>query len=145
MIEITYEFWFDAAHQFHHMPVGHKYQGLHGHSFRAEIAVAGQPDPTSGFIVDFADLEAAGDSIRERLDHRFLNEIEGLESPSLEHLARFVWRQLKPRLPGLSRVAIRRDSHRQGCVYTGEPVAATTPARDATVATAPQAHVLQPA
>lgn len=123
MIEITYEFWFDAAHQFHHMPVGHKYQGLHGHSFRAEIAVAGTPDPDSGFIVDFAQLEAAGDSIRERLDHRFLNEIVGLESPSLEHIARFVWTALKPRFRGLSRVVIRRDSHRHGCVYTGESVA----------------------
>jgi len=136
MIEITYEFWFDAAHQFLHMPVGHKYHGLHGHSFRAEIAVAGTPDPDSGFIVDFAQLEAAGESVRDRLDHRFLNEIVGLESPSLEHIARFVWTELKPRLPGLSRVVIRRDSHRHGCVYTGEPVATTTqqaPAATATV------------
>lgn len=120
MIEITYEFWFDAAHQFRHVEPGHKYAGLHGHSFRAEIAVAGTPDPASGFIVDFARLEAAGDGIRELLDHRFLNEIEGLASPSLEHLARFVWNRLKPGFPGLTRVAIRRDSHRQGCVYTGE-------------------------
>ena len=127
MIEITYEFWFDAAHQFHHMPVGHKYHGLHGHSFRAEIAVAGTPDAASGFIVDFATLEAAGESVRERLDHRFLNEIAGLESPSLEHIARFVWTEVKARLPGLSRVVVRRDSHRHGCVYTGEPVVEEAP------------------
>jgi 6-pyruvoyltetrahydropterin/6-carboxytetrahydropterin synthase len=127
MIEITYEFWFDAAHQFLHMPPGHKYHGLHGHSFRAEIAVAGTPDPQSGFIVDFAQLEAAGEDIRERLDHRFLNEIVGLESPSLEHIARFVWNELKPRFAGLSRVVIRRDSHRHGCVYTGESGAAAAP------------------
>ena len=120
MTELTYEFWFDAAHQFRHMPIGHKYRGLHGHSFRAEIAVAGSPDPESGFIVDFAQLEAAGESIRERLDHRFLNEIAGLEIPSLEHIARFIWQELKPRFDGLTRVVIRRDSHRQGCVYTGE-------------------------
>ena len=126
MIEITYEFWFDAAHQFLHMPVGHRYHGLHGHSFRVEVAVAGTPDPASGFIVDFAQLEAAGESIRERLDHRFLNEVVGLESPSLEHISRFVWNELKPRFPGLSRVIVRRDSHRHGCVYTGEPVAPAT-------------------
>ena len=119
MTELTYEFWFDAAHQFRHMPVGHKYRGLHGHSFRVEIAVRGTPDPDSGFIVDFAQLEAAGESIRERLDHRFLNEIVGLETPSLEHISRFIWDALKPRFAGLTRVAIRRDSHRQGCVYTG--------------------------
>ncbi len=103
------------------MPIGHKYHGLHGHSFRVEIAVRA-PDPQSGFIVDFAQLEAAGESIRERLDHRFLNEIVGLETPSLEHISRFIWTALKPRFAGLTRVAIRRDSHRQGCVYTGEEV-----------------------
>ena len=122
MTELTYEFWFDAAHQFRHMPAGHKYHGLHGHSFRVEIAVRGTPDPESGFIVDFAQLEAAGESIRERLDHRFLNEIVGLETPSLEHISRFIWDALKPRFSGLTRVAIRRDSHRQGCVYTGEEI-----------------------
>lgn len=120
MIEITYEFWFDAAHQFLHMPLGHKYHGLHGHSFRVEIAVVGEPDRDTGFIVDFAQLEAAGESVRERLDHRFLNEIVGLENPSLEHIARFIWQELRPRFGGLSRVVVRRDSHRHGCVYTGE-------------------------
>ena len=119
MTELTYEFWFDAAHQFRHMPVGHKYHGLHGHSFRVEIAVCGTPDPVSGFVVDFAELEGAGESIRERLDHRYLNEIAGLEIPSLEHLSRFIWDKLKPRFDRLTRVTIRRDSHRQGCVYSG--------------------------
>ena len=122
MTEITYEFWFDAAHQFPRMPAGHKYQGLHGHSFRVEIAVCGTPSGDNGFIVDFAQLEAAGEGIRERLDHRFLNEIVGLESPSLEHIARFIWNELKPRFGGLTRIVIRRDSHRQGCIYTGEEV-----------------------
>ena len=120
MTEITYEFWFDAAHQFLHMPVGHKYRGVHGHSFRVELAVRGMPDALTGFVVDFADLEAAGEAMRERLDHRFLNEIEGLENPSLEHIARFIWAALQPRFAGLVRVAIRRDSHRQGCIYTGD-------------------------
>ena len=138
MTELTYEFWFDAAHQFRHMPIGHKYHGLHGHSFRVEIAVRGTPDPESGFIVDFAQLEAAGESIRERLDHRFLNEIVGLETPSLEHISRFIWDELKPRLAGLTRVAIRRDSHRQGCVYTGEEADAKR-TRDSTPAEVPRA------
>ncbi len=119
MTEITYEFWFDAAHQFHHVPPGHKYHGLHGHSFRVEVAVRGTPEEASGFIVDFAQLEAAGESVRERIDHRFLNEVTGLDKPSLENIARFIWLELKPRFAGLSRVTVRRDSHRQGCVYTG--------------------------
>lgn len=132
MTEITYEFWFDAAHQFLHMPFGHKYHGLHGHSFRVEIAVRGTPAADSGFVVDFAQLEAAGEAVRERLDHRFLNEIVGLEQPSLENIARFIWEELHRGFPGLVRVAVRRDSHRQGCIYTGPDAAAKPPATAAT-------------
>lgn len=120
MTEISYEFWFDAAHQFLHKPLGHKYRGLHGHSFRAEVTVRGTPDPQTGFVVDFADLEAAGERLRDLLDHRFLNEIDGLGNPSLENIAHFIWEQLKLQFHGLVRVSIRRDSHRQSCTYYGE-------------------------
>jgi 6-pyruvoyltetrahydropterin/6-carboxytetrahydropterin synthase len=120
MTEISYEFWFDAAHQFLHQPVGHPYRGLHGHSFRAEVAVRGMPDPATGFVVDFAELEAAGERLRALLDHRFLNEIEAIGNPSLENIARFVWQELAPQFAGLARVSIRRDSQRQCCTYLGE-------------------------
>lgn len=120
MTEIFYEFWFDAAHQFMDKPIGHKYRNVHGHSFRAEVAVRGTPDPVTGFVVDFGDLEAACQQLHDVLDHRMLNEIEGLEIPSLENIARFVWESLKPRFAGLARVVVRRDSCRQGCVYYGD-------------------------
>lgn len=120
MMEIFYEFNFDAAHQFMHKPAGHKYRALHGHSFRAEIAVVGQPAPETGFIVDFALLEQACEKLRETLDHSFLNEVEGLTIPSLENISRWIWQRLQPQFPGLHRVAIRRDSCRQGCVYYGD-------------------------
>ena len=118
-MEIFYEFNFDAAHQFMHKPVGHKYRALHGHSFRAEVAVVGEPAPETGFIVDFSALEQACEKLRESLDHTFLNEVEGLAIPSLEHISRWIWQRLRPQFPGLSRVMVRRDSLRQGCVFYG--------------------------
>lgn len=119
MTEIFYEFGFDAAHQFFDKPVGHKYRNLHGHSFRAEVTLRGTPDPVTGFVVDFADIEDACAILREQLDHRLLNEIDGLSNPSLENLARFIWEALEPRFAGLARVTVRRDSCNQGCTYTG--------------------------
>lgn len=125
-MEIAYEFGFDAAHRFHHGPEEHPYRRLHGHSFLVEVALAGAPDPMTGFIVDFARLEAAGDDVRRTLDHAMLNEVPGLEAPSLENIARWVWARLAPEFPQLSRVTVRRPSCRQSCVYRGRP--ATGPA-----------------
>lgn len=118
-MELCYRFGFDAAHQFGHFPAGHPNHGMHGHSFQAEVAVRGEPDPRSGFIVDFGDLEMACATIRAALDHRVLNEIEGLSAPSLENLCLWIWRRLAPRLPSLARVTVRRESSGQSCVYTG--------------------------
>ncbi|HYC38132.1 MAG TPA: 6-carboxytetrahydropterin synthase [Usitatibacter sp.] len=115
--EISYEFLFDAAHHFPTMPDGHKYNGIHGHSFRVEVAVVGEPDTTNGFVVDLEGLEQACEALRARLDHGLLNNIEGLERPSLENIARWVWERLKPKYSGLGRVTVRRDSCRQGCTY----------------------------
>lgn len=119
MTELFYEFKFDAAHQFMHKPPGHKYRALHGHSFRAEVALRGEPQAETGFIVDFETLEKACAELRETLDHNFLNEIPGLETPSLENISRWIWRKLAPQFPGLHRVTVRRDSLHQGCAYFG--------------------------
>jgi 6-pyruvoyltetrahydropterin/6-carboxytetrahydropterin synthase len=117
--ELFLEFSFDAAHQFSHKPIGHKYRALHGHSFRAEVTVRGEPDKETGFIVDFEILEKACAALREILDHNFLNEIPGLEMPSLENISRWIWQQLVAQFPGLYRVSVRRDSLHQGCNYYG--------------------------
>ncbi len=119
MTELLYEFLFDAAHQFLHKPAGHKYRALHGHSFRVEIAVRGDPQAETGFIVDFECLEKACEELRETLDHNFLNEIRGLEIPSLENISRWIWQRLALQFSGLYRVTVRRDSLRQGCAYYG--------------------------
>ena len=117
--EICHEFGFDAAHRFTRALRGHKYRGLHGHSFRVEVALRGAAHPPHGFVTDFARLEAACKRIRDRLDHALLNEVAGLKDPSLEHLCLWIWRRLRPRFPGLARVTVRRDSLGQSCTYRG--------------------------
>jgi 6-pyruvoyltetrahydropterin/6-carboxytetrahydropterin synthase len=118
-MELAYRFGFDAAHHFTHFAPGHPNRGIHGHSFQVEIAVRGEPDARTGFIVDFAELEEAGRELRAALDHRMLNELEGLDKPSLETLSAWIWRRLVPRFPTLARVTVRRDSAGQSCSYTG--------------------------
>jgi 6-pyruvoyltetrahydropterin/6-carboxytetrahydropterin synthase len=118
-VEIYQEFSFDAAHRFPHAPAGHRYHGVHGHSFTARVVIAGTPDPETGFLADLGEVERACARLRESLDHGFLNEIDGLAVPSLEHIAMWIWNRLKPAYPGLCRVEVRRDSVRHGAVYTG--------------------------
>lgn len=125
-MELCYRFAFDAAHRFSHFPPGHPNHGMHGHSFQAEVTVRGDPDSRTGFVIDFAELEQACGELRTALDHRTLNEVEGLEKPSLENLCAWIWRRLAPRFPSLSRVTVRRDSAGQSCSCTGEPPSAGT-------------------
>lgn len=119
-LEIAYRFGFDAAHHFDHYPEGHPNRAMHGHSFQVEVALAGEPDPRSGFVADFeAVARACETQVRARLDHRVLNDIDGLANPSLENIALWVWGALAPRLPGLARVTVRRESCGQSCTYSG--------------------------
>jgi 6-pyruvoyltetrahydropterin/6-carboxytetrahydropterin synthase len=119
-MELSYRFGFDAAHRFENYPDGHPYRGVHGHSFQVEVAVRGNPDPQSGFVADFGDIEKACATVRAALDHRMLNEIAGLERPSLENISVWIWKRLAPAFPTLARVTVRRDSIGQSCSYTGD-------------------------
>jgi 6-pyruvoyltetrahydropterin/6-carboxytetrahydropterin synthase len=119
MMELSYRFSFDAAHKFTHYPAGHPNAGLHGHSFQAEVSVAGEPDRATGFVVDFSKLESACAGLRGQLDHRVLNDVAGLSSPSLEHLCAWIWKRLAPEFPSLVRVTVRRESAGQSCSYSG--------------------------
>lgn len=101
---------FEAAHFMGHKPEGHPYAHVHGHSFRIEATVEGVLAPGAAFVEDFADLTAALEGVAARLDHRLLNEIEGLEVPSLERLCLWVAQALKPALPGLVAVELSRPS-----------------------------------
>ena len=118
-MDVFKTFTFEAAHRLPHVPEGHKCARLHGHSFRVEVHVSGEVDGQTGWVMDFADIKAAFDPVRERLDHRYLNEIEGLENPTSENVARYIWRALAPRLSGLSKLVVHETST-AGCLYAGE-------------------------
>ena len=105
-MEIFREFTFEAAHRLTHVPDGHKCARLHGHSFKIEIHVAGEPDPAMGWVMDFADVKAAFAPLFDQLDHHYLNDIEGLENPTSEMLSRWIFRHLEPALPGLDKVVV---------------------------------------
>jgi 6-pyruvoyltetrahydropterin/6-carboxytetrahydropterin synthase len=119
-MEIWREFTFEAAHRLPHVPAGHKCARLHGHSFRVAVHVRGPLDPTLGWVMDFADLKAAWRPLDEALDHRYLNDVAGLENPTSEVLARWIWARLRPALPGLSEIVVR-ETCTSGCRYRGEP------------------------
>ena len=101
------DFTFEAAHHLPHVPEGHKCGRLHGHSFMVRLEITGEVDPHTGWIMDFAELKAAFKPTYDRLDHDYLNEIPGLENPTSEVLAKWIWDQMKPRVPLLSAVMIK--------------------------------------
>jgi 6-pyruvoyltetrahydropterin/6-carboxytetrahydropterin synthase len=115
MIEITQEFGFDAAHYLGNGAAENR--RLHGHSFYAEVTLRGEPDPATGFLRDFGEVNRALQAIREGLDHRLLNEIEDLGVPTLENLAKYIYVHAKEALPEVTRVKLRRPSYGQTCVF----------------------------
>ena len=117
-MEIFKEFTFEAAHRLPHVPPGHKCHRLHGHSFRVRVYVAGPVDERLGWVVDFADLKDAFAPLHAQLDHNYLNEVPGLDNPTSEVLAVWIWDRLVSALPGLSRVRVR-ETCTSGCDYRG--------------------------
>ncbi|MEM1019026.1 MAG: 6-carboxytetrahydropterin synthase [Pseudomonadota bacterium] len=119
-MHIFKEFHFDAAHQLGaNVAAGHKYGRVHGHSFRAQLRFSGEPAPETGWICDFADIDTAIADIQAALDHQYLNEIPGLEQPTLERLCIWIWTQVEKTLPALSQVTVWRGTQKEGCIYTG--------------------------
>jgi 6-pyruvoyltetrahydropterin/6-carboxytetrahydropterin synthase len=117
-MEIYKSFTIEAAHRLPNLPDNHKCSRLHGHSFTIEVHVSGDVDETAGWVMDFADISGAIKPVFECLDHRYLNEIEGLENPTSENLAKWVWHKLKSQLPLLSAIVVK-ETCTSGCVYTG--------------------------
>ena len=117
-MEIFQEFTFEAAHRLPNVPPDHKCARLHGHSFQVEVHVRGEVGKTSGWVLDFADIKQAFAPLSKELDHHYLNEIPGLENPTSEHLAKWIWKRLELSLPGLAKV-VTRETCTTGCVYAG--------------------------
>jgi len=118
VIELFREFRFEAAHLLPNVDPGHKCRRLHGHSYRVGVHVVGEVDAHTGWVMDFADLATAFAPLHDQLDHRYLNEVEGLENPTSEVLAGWIWERLAPRLPGLESVVVH-ETCTSGCVYRG--------------------------
>jgi 6-pyruvoyltetrahydropterin/6-carboxytetrahydropterin synthase len=120
MFEIFKEFTFEAAH---HLAVnvtdGHRYSRLHGHSFQVQVVLKGDPDKKENWVYDFGEFEQRVAEVRADLDHHYLNEIAGLEVPTLENISRWIWSRLDDQLPGLDRIVVRRGSRGEGCVFYG--------------------------
>lgn len=120
-MRIFIDFNFEAAHHLpHSFPDGHVNQRLHGHSFRVRVSLQGRPDPKTGLIADLGAVKTTVDGAKDALDHRYLNEIAGLELPTLETIAIWLWRRIAPDLPALAEIGIYRDSCGEGCEYQGE-------------------------
>jgi 6-pyruvoyltetrahydropterin/6-carboxytetrahydropterin synthase len=119
VLKIFKEFTFEAAHRLPNVPPGHKCFRLHGHSFALRISVEGEVGAASGWVIDFSDISNAFEPILKQLDHYYLNEIKGLENPTSENVARWIWERLQPGLPQLSEVEIR-ETCTSGCSYQGK-------------------------
>jgi 6-pyruvoyltetrahydropterin/6-carboxytetrahydropterin synthase len=118
-VRLLKEYRFEAAHRLPRMPQGHKCARLHGHSFKVELSIHGAVDPDTGWFIDYGELDALWQPIHDRLDHNYLNEIEGLENPTSEILAKWLWDRLRPRLPSLERVIVHETCDAR-CEYEGD-------------------------
>jgi 6-pyruvoyltetrahydropterin/6-carboxytetrahydropterin synthase len=116
-MEIFREFTFEAAHRLTHVPDGHKCARLHGHSYRVEVRVGGPVGEQTGWVMDFGEIKDAFAPLHDKLDHRYLNEVDGLGNPTSENLARWIWDRLAAALP-LSEVVVR-ETCTSGCAYRG--------------------------
>jgi 6-pyruvoyltetrahydropterin/6-carboxytetrahydropterin synthase len=114
---IVKEFGFEAAHYFGHKPPGHENTRVHGHSFKVEVALSGEPDADTGCVVDFETVTKALDAVRSRLDHHFLNDVPDLGTPSLENLARWIAGELHASFPQLASVTVRRPTLGESCRF----------------------------
>jgi 6-pyruvoyltetrahydropterin/6-carboxytetrahydropterin synthase len=117
--ELVREYRFEAAHRLPRLPASHKCHRLHGHSFRFEVVLEGQVDERIGFLIDFGEVDEIVAPIVARLDHYYLNEIEGLDNPTSEILAAWLWQKLRPGLPQLTAVTVAETCDAR-CTYRGQ-------------------------
>jgi 6-pyruvoyltetrahydropterin/6-carboxytetrahydropterin synthase len=117
-IELRKTFQFEAAHLLPHLPKSHKCRRLHGHSFKVDVVVAGERDARLGWVMDYAEISQAFKPLWQKLDHFYLNEIRGLENPTSENIAIWIWTRLKPRLPLLTEIVVAETCTAK-CVYRG--------------------------
>jgi 6-pyruvoyltetrahydropterin/6-carboxytetrahydropterin synthase len=118
-MRIYKEFKFDSAHWLPNVPATHKCANMHGHTYYVEIHVEDELDPVLGWVLDYSDLQKAVDPLIDQLDHKVLNEIAGLENPTAEFLALWIWNGIQPELPQLTQVVVKENPSNV-CIYSGE-------------------------
>jgi 6-pyruvoyltetrahydropterin/6-carboxytetrahydropterin synthase len=116
---LTKEFTFEAAQTLPKVPEGHKCRRMHGHSFKVEVSVEGDVNPESGWIYDHAQISEAMKPLLKLLDHEYLNDIEGLENPTIERMAQWFWQKLKRECPGLCEIVVHETANAR-CIYRGQ-------------------------
>lgn len=129
MYELSKQFRFEAAHTLQRAMDAEPSRRIHGHSYRAEVVLRGEPNPATGMLIDFGHFPRMIDRVRAGLDHQFLDEIADLGPATLENLAAWIWRNLISECPALARVSVYRDSEGDACSYFG-PIPRVIPTRD---------------
>lgn len=118
-MKIFKEFSFDAAHYLPNVPEGHKCKNMHGHTYHLKVFIEGELDKKLGWVIDFKELKQHINPIIDRMDHHTLNDIPGLENPTCEMIAVWLWEQIKPNIPMLCRIELK-ETPTSGAVYEGE-------------------------
>ena len=118
-MEIYKDITFEAAHLLPNLPDDHKCKRLHGHSFLVRITVDGPIDKETGWVQDFADIKKVFKPIYDQLDHSYLNDVQGLENPTSENLAKWIWDKLKKELTYLTSIEVK-ETCSSGCIYRGK-------------------------
>jgi 6-pyruvoyltetrahydropterin/6-carboxytetrahydropterin synthase len=117
-VRLIKELRFEAAHRLPRVPEGHKCARLHGHSFKIELAISGPVNEQTGWFIDYGEIDEIWRPLYDKLDHNYLNDIPGLENPTSEILARWLWEKIKPQLPSLERVIVHETCDAR-CEYEG--------------------------
>ena len=120
-MDVYKTFPIEAARSLPNLPDGHPCKNIHGHSFKITITITGDVDETTGFVLDFGDIDAAFKPIQDKIDHSYLNKIDGFSNPSSENLCKWIWEQLNSSLTGLSQIEIK-ETDSTGCIYHGPKI-----------------------
>ena len=118
-MEIYKEFAFDSAHFLPNVPDGHKCKNMHGHTYRLRVCIQGEPDPHLGWLMDFKDLKDTVGHTIDQLDHKLINDIPGLQNPTAENITIWIWQQIQPKLPMLSKIELY-ETPTTGVIYNGK-------------------------
>lgn len=117
--ELIHEFHFESAHFLPNVPLGHRCKNMHGHNYLVEVRLRGPIDPQTGFLIDFFEVQKVADPVIKEMDHCVLNDIKGLENPSAENIARFIFEKLKGPLPQLIQITVHETSFAR-CRYPAQ-------------------------